>query len=394
MKKRTTAVALMLAFLLSACGGSAGAANSENIADSAVSESAEAVSTTAQAQESASSAAGQTEQADVAASSSVTEASSADEGGTEETQPSAGTERYENPVIGMSVPLPETYLANTDKIYLQSNGYAMGDGFFILEQILFPDNHENLVAITDEAEREAVGEQAIFLLVVLKTDDDIWTREEVEEWYRQTLGENAKELEVLGQEGGYTSYAFGDTEYADDLPEETKRLYDAVIKEAAQAKREIIHTEPLDEKTASMGVKLDFTTTDTEGNPVSSSELFAANQVTMVNCWATWCGPCIREIPELEQINKRLREKGCEVIGVIMDANEEGAMAEGLDILATAGATYRNILPWDSFDEDLYLQAYPTTFFINAEGKVIGEALVGAYVDLYEEEVEKLLADM
>ncbi|MBQ6904322.1 MAG: TlpA family protein disulfide reductase [Lachnospiraceae bacterium] len=355
MKKRTTAAALMLAFLLSACGSSAETANS---AGSAVTESAEAVSSAAQAQE------------------------------------SAEAERYDYPLAGMSIPVPETYLKNRDKLYLVSDGAKMEDGLYVLDQVLYPDTLENLMAITEEAEFEAVRAQAIPLLLVLKAEDEKWSEEEVKEWLSQASTLDTSQLQVLSRADGFTCYEISAKEYADDLPEEIKTLYDAIIQETAEAKQNIIHSEIADETTMSAGTVLEFTTTDIDGNTLSSSDLFAANKITMLNCWATWCGPCIREIPELEQINKRLREKGCEVIGVMMDGHESAAMTEGLDILATAGATYRNILPWDSFDTDLFLQAYPTTYFVNSEGEVIGEAVIGAYVDRYEEEVEKLLAEM
>lgn len=51
------------------------------------------------------------------------------------------------------------------------------------------------------------------------------------------------------------------------------------------------------------GDKISFTATDFKGNPVTS-EIFAKNKLTMVNIWGTFCGPCIREMPDLARINK------------------------------------------------------------------------------------------
>ena len=48
--------------------------------------------------------------------------------------------------------------------------------------------------------------------------------------------------------------------------------------------------------------RLQFETQDLEGNACDSKELFALHDLTLVNIWATWCGPCIEEMPALEKI--------------------------------------------------------------------------------------------
>ena len=47
---------------------------------------------------------------------------------------------------------------------------------------------------------------------------------------------------------------------------------------------------------------VEFETVDLDGKTVSSRELFAENKVTMINFWGTFCGPCIREMPELAEL--------------------------------------------------------------------------------------------
>ena len=68
-----------------------------------------------------------------------------------------------------------------------------------------------------------------------------------------------------------------------------------------------------------VGKTLSFETTDLDGNAVKSEDLFAQHELTMVNIWTTWCGPCKGELAGLGEMNRRLAEK---------DAAVEGAMVQ------------------------------------------------------------------
>ena len=56
-----------------------------------------------------------------------------------------------------------------------------------------------------------------------------------------------------------------------------------------------------------------------DGGTVKISSLLGNNKVVLVNFWATWCGPCRREIPELIALQKELKDKGFEVIGLTVE---------------------------------------------------------------------------
>ena len=59
--------------------------------------------------------------------------------------------------------------------------------------------------------------------------------------------------------------------------------------------------------------ELCFSGKDVNGKSVNTEDIFAKNKVTVVNMWASWCGPCVGEIPELDEIDKELKKKGCAV---------------------------------------------------------------------------------
>ncbi len=141
-----------------------------------------------------------------------------------------------------------------------------------------------------------------------------------------------------------------------------------------------------------VGTKIAFETTDTQGNAVSSEELFGSHEISMVNIWASWCGFCIDEMEELEAINARLAEKDCAVIGLLADGDDEDAFASGLETLKEKGVTYTNILPPEKLQDVFFIPAYPTTYFVSREGIVLCAPVIGAYINQYEPMVEALLA--
>ncbi|MBX7153212.1 TlpA family protein disulfide reductase, partial [bacterium] len=63
---------------------------------------------------------------------------------------------------------------------------------------------------------------------------------------------------------------------------------------------------------------INFTIQDLDGKTVSLSEY--RGKTVLLNIWATWCGPCIKEIPELKEIHAELKNNGVVVLGVLLDS--------------------------------------------------------------------------
>ena len=137
-----------------------------------------------------------------------------------------------------------------------------------------------------------------------------------------------------------------------------------------------------------------FETTDLDGVQVSAAELFAKNKLTLVNIWATWCGPCKNELPELAKLAKDLEAKGCQLIGICYDAADEETLAKARALLSAAGCDYLNLTPPKNLKWILPFQAYPTTYYIDSKGKIAAEATIGARVDEYERVVEEYLSTL
>lgn len=124
--------------------------------------------------------------------------------------------------------------------------------------------------------------------------------------------------------------------------------------------------------------QLTFTAKDLDGNEVDQS-VFANAKLTMMNIWATFCGPCINEMPELGEL---AAEGGTDyqIIGVCADlSGTEDMLEDAKEIVSQTKANYLHLQP----SEDLYpvltaSSSVPVTFFFDSEGKLVGKGILGA----------------
>lgn len=136
----------------------------------------------------------------------------------------------------------------------------------------------------------------------------------------------------------------------------------------------------------------EFSTTDMDGNKVTN-DTFADYDLTVVNFWATYCNPCIDELPELAEWKKEL-PNNVNLIGLLVDVDEKGSdqykLAE--KIIKETGADYQHLIATEEFDDMISnLVGVPTTFFVDSTGKIIGEPFAGADVNAYKQTVEDYL---
>ncbi len=149
---------------------------------------------------------------------------------------------------------------------------------------------------------------------------------------------------------------------------------------------------------ASEGPVIYFETTDLDGNMITSEDIFSDNRITMVNLWATYCGPCIMEMPDLKELDEELKEKDCAVIGVVLDvsSSDDTKMIDtAKEVIDRTGADYMHLVPWDNWYEDMPTNAVPTTYFVDSEGMITGSCIIGANEGRYYKSlIERLLYEM
>lgn len=149
------------------------------------------------------------------------------------------------------------------------------------------------------------------------------------------------------------------------------------------------------------GVLSSFSTTDLDGNTVDQSVL-ADYDLTMVNVWATFCGPCINEMPDLGELAQEYADQNVQIVGLVSDVlNTDGTISQeqvqtARDVVEQTGANYLHLLPsQDLFGILAQISVVPTTFFVDSEGKQVGSAVISAQSkDKWIETIDAVLAEV
>lgn len=135
----------------------------------------------------------------------------------------------------------------------------------------------------------------------------------------------------------------------------------------------------------------DFTALNLAGEEVRLRDVLRENKYTLVEFWASWCGPCIAEIPHLQEAYDRFRRSGFEILAVNLDDDPENwrvASEEDYDI------NWLNVSDNQAFGSPvarLYrVKAIPANFLVSTEGKTVARRLRGPNVS---ETLEGLLGE-
>ncbi|MGM0776508.1 TlpA disulfide reductase family protein [Cytobacillus firmus] len=132
----------------------------------------------------------------------------------------------------------------------------------------------------------------------------------------------------------------------------------------------------------------DFELTDMEGNPVKLSDF--RGKAVLLNFWASWCPPCRAEMPHMEKLYKKYKDKKFDILAVNL-TNTEKNNGDAEKFVKELGLTFK--IPMDvkgTVGADYNIMAYPTSYFIDSDG-VIREKVLGALNEEYmEKEIKKL----
>jgi cytochrome c biogenesis protein CcmG, thiol:disulfide interchange protein DsbE len=116
----------------------------------------------------------------------------------------------------------------------------------------------------------------------------------------------------------------------------------------------------------------DFSVTTDNGRTLSRSDF--GGKLLVLNFWATWCPPCLEELPSLNEFQQALADSGVVVLGVSVDANPKQYQA----FLKRAKVAFQTARDPDAKIPSQYgTYQYPETYIIDRDGKVV-EKVVGA----------------
>lgn len=156
-------------------------------------------------------------------------------------------------------------------------------------------------------------------------------------------------------------------------------------------------TESLSPKNGETVASVTFEGQDMEGNTVSSA-IFSESKLTMVNVWATYCNPCLREMPGLGELAGEYDPAEFQIIGIISDV-QEGADQKVMDyasaLIEQTGADYTHLI----LNESVYyalltdVSAVPTTFFIDENGIILDTMIGSKEKSAWEKKINALLEE-
>ena len=120
----------------------------------------------------------------------------------------------------------------------------------------------------------------------------------------------------------------------------------------------------------------DFNEKDLAGQPLSVGNF--KGKVVLVDFWATWCGPCVQELPNVIETYKKYHSQGFEVIGISLDSSRE--KLDGF-IKAHEGMTWAQYFDGQGWKNKLAGQygvnGIPFTVLVGPDGKILGKGLRG-----------------
>ena len=117
----------------------------------------------------------------------------------------------------------------------------------------------------------------------------------------------------------------------------------------------------------------DFTQNDADGKPIKFSDIYSKNELTLLDFWAAWCGPCRRENPNVVAVYNDYEEKGFSVFGVSLDRDKD----TWLKAIEDDNLTWDHVSDlayWQNAAAQLYaVSSIPHNLLIDKTGRIIAK---------------------
>ena len=164
-------------------------------------------------------------------------------------------------------------------------------------------------------------------------------------------------------------------------PNEFKPIYDKFTNEVKATQAGKVLKEKLEvlSKTSVGNMALDIKGLDPDGHQISLMEV--KGKVTLIDFWASWCGPCRKENPNVVKIYNKYHTKGFNILSVSLDEKIDSWKAA----IMKDGLIWNHVSDlkgWHSAFATMYgIQAIPQTILIDADGKIIARNVMGEDLD-------------
>lgn len=194
-----------------------------------------------------------------------------------------------------------------------------------------------------------------------------------------------KNHEKIAEKDNLEYFLLYNTEYDESkLSESEKKEFKEILEVAEQVRDNIkknikVFTPIIIEDKMTAYKSIEFQTKTIDGKKIDSS-IFKDSKLTMVNIWATFCGPCIEEMPDLQDLYEEVKKEDINIIGIISDTPDDENEPLAKQIINKTGVEYDNIIPDEKLNKGILkdVSGVPTTIFVDSKGNIVGEPIVGS----------------
>ena len=132
---------------------------------------------------------------------------------------------------------------------------------------------------------------------------------------------------------------------------------------------------------------IDLAMNDTKGKERKLSEWCGKGRYVLVDFWASWCGPCRAEMPNVTECYEKYHDKGLDIVAISFDNNKE-AWLQAIKNMKMPWIHLSDLAGWKSIASDIYeIKAIPSNILFNGEGRIVD-------IDLRGEQLQAKLAEI
>ena len=171
------------------------------------------------------------------------------------------------------------------------------------------------------------------------------------------------------------------TYYPDELidPSSRSRLIKLLPEEMRKREQIRVMEQSLEAsaKTAEGATIPDFSQPAPDGTSLSIMSEVSQHRITIIDFWASWCGPCRQEIPSMIELYNKYKDKGLGIVGVSLD-NDKDAWLTAIKQMNMPWAQMSDLNGWDNAAAKLFnITSIPHTIVVDQQGKILRHGLRG-----------------
>ena len=225
----------------------------------------------------------------------------------------------------------------------------LGSMFAMSDAVKKGSSKEHIDSLNNSLEQMATLQDESMLNYVDSLKDDVVTPCFIHDYYIQNLGSYEKALNAY-------------------------HLLSDRVKECATGKTLKAELDDMGQHSVG-GIVPDFTSKTPDGKQMNLYSL--RGHIVIIDFWASWCGPCLREVPNLKRIYEEYHPKGLEILGVSLDRKYD----PWVKAINEKGLSWHHVSSLKEFEDPIarqfHVNAIPRMFILDESGKIIAQDLRG-----------------